>query len=196
VRPSHSAGIDPVGPCDALSTFDDSRYAVECHNTPPERLIERYRAFVEADPDLPLEDVCYTANTGRHPFETRFAAVFCSRDELLAQLASAPTQASGSTAGGVAFMFTGQGSQYAGMGRDLYRGEPVFRAALDRCAEILRDELDHPLIELLHPADPADAPGCPLDQTLYTQPALFAVEYALAQLWLSLVAYDLSVCIL
>lgn len=146
-------------------------------------LIERYRARVAADPSLPLEDLCYTANTGRHAFPHRFAAVFATRAELVAQLSLPPEGgAAGSDAGGAAFLFTGQGAQYAGMARELYRIEPVFRSTLDLCAEILAEDLDRPLLDVIHPAEGA---ATPLDDTAYTQPALFAVEYALAKLWQS-----------
>jgi acyl transferase domain-containing protein/acyl-CoA synthetase (AMP-forming)/AMP-acid ligase II/NAD(P)-dependent dehydrogenase (short-subunit alcohol dehydrogenase family)/phospholipid N-methyltransferase/aryl carrier-like protein len=145
-------------------------------------LIGRYRAFVEANPSVDLEDLCYTANTGRHAFEHRFAAVFSSREELLAGLAAPAAHARRNAEGGVAFMFTGQGSQYSGMARELYQVEPVFRTALDRCAEILAAELDQPLLEVI---GVTGAAASPLDSTACTQPALLAVEYALAQLWLS-----------
>ncbi|HET8683329.1 MAG TPA: SDR family NAD(P)-dependent oxidoreductase, partial [Micromonosporaceae bacterium] len=81
--------------------------------------------------------------------------------------------------------FTGQGSQSVDMARTLYESEPVFTAALDRCAALLDGQLDRPLAELLFPPEGSDADEAKarLDQTGYTQPVLFAVEWSLAQLW-------------
>ena len=82
----------------------------------------------------------------------------------------------------IAFLFTGQGAQYAGMTRGLYEHAPVFRAALDRCAALLEPYLARPLLDVLFPAE---GTSTLVNETAYTQPALFAIEYALAELWRS-----------
>lgn len=86
----------------------------------------------------------------------------------------------------VIFMFPGQGAQYAGMGAELYRHEPVFRAEVDRCADWLRPLLDIDLRTVVFPASGSEQEAEELlIQTRLTQPALFVIEYALAKLWMS-----------
>ncbi|MGD0898738.1 MAG: type I polyketide synthase, partial [Thermoguttaceae bacterium] len=153
-------------------------------------LATRYADGMEANPAVSPADVAHTANTGREHFSHRVAVAGESlaelRDNLRGFLADplAPGVHSGRPENDrpprIAFLFTGQGAQYAGMGRGLYDTQPTFRAAIDSCAELLRPQLDRPLLCLLDPAA-----GPLLDQTGYTQPVMFAVEYALASLWRS-----------
>ena len=154
------------------------------------QLAERYAGHLGSS-DASLADICFTANTGRAHLPHRAALVAASREQARAQLAalaagrSEPGLVTGvvsTDAPKVAFLLTGQGSQYRGMGRDLYHTQPVFRRALDRCAALLDGTLGDPLLALLHDdAIPAEA----LNETANTQPAIFAIEYALCELWRS-----------
>jgi hypothetical protein len=86
---------------------------------------------------------------------------------------------------GVAFLFPGQGAQYVDMGKELYESEPTFRKYTDQCAGLLLPHLGLDLREVLYPeAAQSESAAWQLEQTWLTQPALFAVEYALAQVWL------------
>ncbi|MBL8348624.1 MAG: SDR family NAD(P)-dependent oxidoreductase [Rubrivivax sp.] len=151
----------------------------------------------------PWPDLVHAATVGRAHFAHRAAVVAASPAEAAQRLAllaerlpSPETALDGLHLGTaparpprVAFLFTGQGSQQAGMARSLYERHPAFRASIDRCDELLRPWLPRPLLEVLLPANasPAGEPagGSNIDDTSWAQPALFAVEYALAQLWLS-----------
>ncbi len=150
----------------------------------------RYAAAFDGLTDQDLTDLCFTASVSRSSFPYRAAILTRSVAELRAQLQAL---ASGASAPGlrvsrikrrdpprIAFLFTGQGAQYAGMAASLDRTQPVFRAALDRCAAVLDTRLGRPLREVLFPTPGVDTP---INETAYTQPALFAIEYALTELW-------------
>jgi FkbH-like protein len=153
------------------------------------------RAFVGEDPAQAIDNLCFTVNTGRKTLPQRAALIATSRDELLQSLqdleqsglvkrGARGVASSSHTTPKIAFLFTGQGSQYAGMGRELYQTQPVFRNALDRCAALFDRLLDRPLLDLLF-ADEASHDAELLNQTGYTQPALFAFQVALSELWAS-----------
>ncbi|MGF1521110.1 MAG: alpha/beta fold hydrolase [Leptolyngbyaceae cyanobacterium] len=133
---------------------------------------------------LPLPDICYTANTGRAHTAYRVAVTGDTSEEIAAALSriSPPPTSIKTSNPAVVFLFTGQGAQSVGMGRQLYETQPIFKAEVDRCANLLAPHLDVPLTEVLFTLDKAESP---LHQTAYTQPALFVVEYALAVLWQS-----------
>ena len=152
-------------------------------------LIARYQKYLETNQDSELADICYTANTGRTHFKQRLAAVASNKQELAQKLAEYKqgeevaeivsgevTDEIGTPS--IAFLFTGQGSQYVNMGKQLYETEPVFREALDKCDRILSSEIECSLLDVLYDESR-------INQTAYTQPALFAIEYALFQLWSS-----------
>jgi acyl transferase domain-containing protein len=144
---------------------------------------------VETLPDRALESVAQTLALGRRPLKLRRALVAGTTAELCAALRSAAASTTvlpGAVPPEVAFVFPGQGTQYPGMAAGLYESEPTFRAVLEECGRLLEGYIDVPLLELLYPAVTQQAQAAEqLQQTRYAQPAIFCVEYALAQLLIS-----------
>lgn len=137
-----------------------------------------------AEPGANLADVAWTLQSGRRHFPWRHCIVAASEGEAAAARAIRPRQ-SPAEPPPVIFMFSGQASQHAGMTEALYRHEPVFRRALDTCADLLQPLLGRDLRSLLYPqsADDRRQAADDLTRTELAQPAIVSVEYALLQLW-------------
>jgi acyl transferase domain-containing protein/surfactin synthase thioesterase subunit/acyl carrier protein len=148
--------------------------------------VEQLLRWLNDNPEARLGDVCYTTNVSRSQFNFRFAAPVRSLADLKKQLATWLQTARRSDLGSrssarspIAFMFSGQGSQYAGMAADLYRSHTVFRNALDHCHALAQPYLEQSLLDVIFNGAGDEAL---VNRTDYTQPALLAVEYALTEL--------------
>ena len=161
----------------------------------PAALVElagHYRTWLSEHPEVALSDVSFSAGVERAHFEHRAALVTNSTEsarELLGALADdrpAPGLVRGECADPpkTAWLFPGQGSQFPGMARELFDNEPVFAETVTRCAAVVDDVLERPLLDVIFDTDSPDGQDV-LRQTAYAQPALFAVEMGLARLWQS-----------
>jgi amino acid adenylation domain-containing protein len=171
-----------------------------------EAATDNLAGHLEAHLDRSLPDIAFTLQNGRRPFAYRRAVVCRDAGEARQALAGRdPRQILEGVAERsdrpVAFLLPGLGDHYAGMGRGLYDSEPAFRDAVDRCSELLRPHLGIDLRTVLYPVSSAEegkdgidlkamlgrggpVPAGGLEKTSLAQPALFVVEYALAQLWM------------
>ncbi|MGB3199832.1 MAG: type I polyketide synthase, partial [Nodosilinea sp.] len=176
--PAMSSGSNPQPSAHLLPLAARSASALR-------QVIKTYRDWLLDQPSISLADLCFTAATGRSQFAHRLALTAVDLPDLLHQLQGLADAQSLDYPGSIprqtpklAFLFTGQGCQYPGMGRELYETQPVFRHHFDRCAAILESALDRSLVDLLYQDD-----ATAWNQPLLVQPLLFAVEYALASLW-------------
>jgi acyl transferase domain-containing protein/acyl carrier protein len=148
----------------------------------------RLADFLDANPEASLADVAHTLHVGRRSFAHRLVVVAGDAGGAARALRHADHHAF-STVDSIertpVFMFSGQGAQYVGMGRELYRDEPEFRADVDYCCERLAPELGSDLREVLYPAEGAETAARErLTETRLAQPALFVIEYAVARMWM------------
>ncbi|NEO43440.1 MAG: acyltransferase domain-containing protein [Moorea sp. SIO4A3] len=175
-----------------LQIFTLSAKSEEALQELTQRYLEKLHAN-KSHSEASLADICFTTNTGRSHFKHRLAVVAESTLQLNEQLKVFGTkketpelvkgQIKRKKAPKIAFLFTGKGGEYVkGMGRQLYETQPTFRKILGQCDAILSLYLDKPLLSFLYP-EPEDT--LPIDDHVYTQAALFAIDYALFQLWKS-----------
>lgn len=158
-----------------------------------ERATQNLFNYLKKHSQLNLSDIAYTLQLGRSSFDHRYFVLCQSQNEACATLKNHNLQSTSSyfqiksPNPPVVFMFPGQGSQYINMGRELYESEPTFRKYLDLCNQLFSQYLNLDLLETIYPNSEQQTEATKHLQGLTTiaQPALFSVEYALAQLWIS-----------
>ncbi|MEM8722029.1 MAG: type I polyketide synthase [Cyanobacteria bacterium P01_G01_bin.39] len=156
-----------------------------------EKMTDNLVEHLDNHPELDLADVAYTLQAGRKEFDYRRMVVGKELEDIASALKTRESQRvlthyTQQNKHSIVFMFPGQGSQYANMGQELYETEPVFREWIDRCSELLEPELGLDLRSLIYPHEgELDTANETLKQTQIAQPAIFIIEYALAQLWIS-----------
>jgi malonyl CoA-acyl carrier protein transacylase len=155
-------------------------------------IVSDYEKFLNENENLKLEDICFSVN-GKASHSHRLAVIASDVNDLKKEIKKFKNKTESfdvifgtakiNHTPKIAFLFPGQGAQYIGMGKELYDTNPLFRKTINKCDEILRNYLDKSLLEVLFYEK--DESLNPINETMYTQPALFAIEYALAQVWMS-----------
>ena len=147
-------------------------------------------SHLEQLPEQPLADVAYSLSKTRDVFAYRSFTLASKNQEaskklLFIQKKIPKTKVLKTVPNDLVFLFPGQGSQYLQMGKALYENEAVFRKAVNTCAKILSEDLKLDILPIIYPQNELDTAEDALKDTQFTQPALFVVEYALVQLWIS-----------
>ncbi|GAB3641454.1 amino acid adenylation domain-containing protein [Spirosoma arcticum] len=151
---------------------------------------QQLAAYVQQNDQAQAADIAFTLQTTRAAFNHRRFVLAATGGELTEKLrtddaSSTQVKTLKQATDEVVFLFPGQGSQYLNMGRELYESEPVYRQAIDECAELLSDHLNVDIRQIIYPDALNGAAEERLRNTHYTQSALFVTEYALAKLWMS-----------
>ncbi|WP_179321073.1 polyketide synthase [Winogradskyella helgolandensis] len=146
--------------------------------------------FIKSKPEINIADIAASLSGTRDTFNKRSFALVSSSEhaytELLSEDAVSIKSADlRSVPSHLAFLFPGQGAQYLQMGKALYEHEMVFKEAVDKCSEIVSEALNFDIRQIIYPESNSPEAEVTIKDTQYTQPALFVVEYALSQLWMS-----------
>ena len=146
--------------------------------------------FINTSKKTALADIAYSLNVTRDDFNHRSFLVAESINDAAEKLISPKTKSTKSSVlkrvpNEIGFLFPGQGAQYLQMGKTLYDNEKVYRDSIDKCAELLMEDLNLDIRHIIYPESNSTEAEELLKNTRLTQPALFVTEYALSQLWMS-----------
>ena len=157
--------------------------------TSRENYAKKLSDWIEKNPDINIADVAYSLQTTRQDFSFRRFVIASDNKDLVEKLNAAilPTESKQlkENLSDLVFIFPGQGSQYVNMGIDLNKNETVFRDAVDECAILLEEILKEDIRKIIYPEKNNSEAEENINNTYYTQPAMFVIEYATAKLWMS-----------
>jgi acyl transferase domain-containing protein/acyl carrier protein len=178
------SSVDQERPLQILNLSAKSEEALQ-------KLAKRFEKYLNSNPSISLADICFTANTGRSFFKHRLSLIADSTTQLQQQLKAFLSHQDSQnvyrgdihnvSSPGVAFLFLEKRTECIEIGKQLYETQPTFRHTLNRCQEIVSSYLPEPLLSILYP----DNESISIDKSIYIQPALFAIEYALYELIIS-----------
>lgn len=178
----------PIKRAETLETIHNNLLSISAKSEDAlKELLSEYVTYLDGSA-VDISSVCYSANVTNSDFNYRLAVQGKTKDEIYNALVSVKdkkitkdyVEGKVNASPKIAFLFTGQGAQYVGMARELYNTNAYFKKQLDYCDQLMQQYIGKSLTILLYDANATEEL---LAQTHYTQPALFCIEYALAELW-------------